>query len=64
MTPHETDPDRLAHEYSGVSRRGMGQREPAAGLGALSAEVRAWDLLKEVRIIFITSTIVCPQVKQ
>jgi len=28
----------------------------------LSAEVHAWDLLKEVIIIFITSTIVCPQV--
>ena len=34
----------------------------AAGLGALSAAVPAWDLLKEVAIIFITSTIVWPQV--
>ena len=34
-----------------------------AGLGALSAAVPAWDLLKEVAIIFITSTIVWPQVK-
>ena len=32
----------------------MGQQWPAAGLGALSA----WDLLKKVAIIFITSTIV------
>ena len=39
--------------------RGMGQRWPAAGLGALSAELYAWDLLKEVAINFITSTIVC-----
>ena len=31
------------------------------GLGALSAAVCAWDLLKEVTIIFITSTIVWPQ---
>ena len=31
---------------------------PAARSGALSAAVRAWDLLKEVTIIFITSTIV------
>ena len=31
---------------------------PAAGLQALSAEVCAWDLLKQVTIIFITSTIV------
>ena len=42
----------------------MGQQWPAAGLGALSAAVPAWDLLKEVNIIFITSTIVWPQVKQ
>ena len=33
-------------------------------VGALSVEVHAWDLLKEVTIIFITSTIVWPQVKQ
>ena len=31
---------------------------PAAGLGALSAALFAWDLLKEVTIIFITSIIV------
>ena len=42
---------------------GTGWQWPAAGLGALSAAVRAWDLLKEVAIIFITSTIVCHQVK-
>ena len=42
----------------------MGQQWPAAGLGALSAAVRAWDLLKEVANIIITSTIVWPQVKQ
>ena len=42
----------------------MGQQWPAAGLGALSAAVCAGDLLKEVAIIFITSTIVWPQVKQ
>ena len=40
----------------------MGQRWPDAGLGALSVAVRAWDLSKEVTIIFITSTIVWPQV--
>ena len=33
-------------------------------VGALSAAVRAWDLLNEVNIIFITSTIVWPQVKE
>ena len=36
----------------------MGQRWPAAGLGALSLAVHAWDLMREVAIIFITSTIV------
>ena len=41
----------------------MGQQWLAAGLGALSVAVRAWDLLKEVTIIFITSAIVWPQVK-
>ena len=40
----------------------MGGWRPAAGLGAMTAAVRAWDLLKEVAIIFITSTIVWPQV--
>ena len=41
----------------------MGQQWPAAGPGALSEAVLAGDLLKEVTIIFITSTIVWPQVK-
>ena len=35
---------------------------PAAGLGAVSVAVHGWDLLKEVAIIFITSSIVWPQV--
>ena len=42
----------------------MGWRWPAAGLEVLSAAVPAWDLLKEVTIMFITSTIVLSQVKQ
>ena len=33
------------------------------GWGALSVAVRVWGLLKEVNIIFITSTIVWLQVK-
>ena len=39
----------------------MGGWWPAAGLGAVVV-VHAWDLLKEVAIIFITSTIVWSQV--
>ena len=41
---------RLACECPGVSSRGVGRWWPAAGLGALSAAVHAWDLLKEVAI--------------
>ena len=37
---------------------------PAEGLGALSAAVREQDLLKELAIVFITSTIVWSRVKQ
>ena len=36
----------------------MGWWWPTAGLGAVSVAVQAWDPLKEVTIIFITSTIV------
>ena len=42
----------------------MGQGWPDAGSGALSAVVCAWDLLKEVAIIFLTFIIVWSQVKQ
>ena len=42
----------------------MGRRWPDAGSGALSAAVCGWDLLKEVTVIFITSTTVWPQGKQ
>ena len=63
VTPQETA--RLAHECPGVSGGGMGWRWPAAGSGARSAPVHAWHLfLKEVTIIFISSTTVWPQVKQ
>ena len=41
----------------------MGWQWPAAGSGALSAAVHGWDLLKEVAIIFITSSIVWSQIK-
>ena len=41
-----------------VSSGDVGWWWPAAGLGALSVVVHAWDLFREVTIIFITSTIV------
>ena len=47
-----------------MSGGGVGRQWPVAGSGALSEAVRAWDLLKEVAISFITSAIVWPQVKQ
>ena len=40
----------------------MGWQWPPAESGALSVALHAGDLLKEVIIIFITSTIVWPQV--
>ena len=58
VTPEETDPDLPGS----LQRRRVGHWWPAAGLGAVSVAVHAWDLLKEVAIIFITSTIVWPQV--
>ena len=36
---------------------------PASGSEAQSVAVHTWDLFKEVTIIFITSTIIWPQVK-
>ena len=46
----------------GVSGGGVDRGWPAAGLGAWSVAVHAWDLLREVTIIFSTSTIVWSQV--
>ena len=42
----------------------MGRQWPASGSEVLTAAVPPWDLLKEVTIIFLTSTMVWPQVKQ
>ena len=68
VSPHShssaTQPSLQHLECPGVSGRGMGWQCPAAGLGALSVAVHSWELLKEVTIIFITSTIVWPQVQQ
>ena len=60
VTPQETDPD-LPGECAGVSNRGVGWQWPAAGLGALNVALHARDLLKEVTIIYSTSTIVSVQ---
>ena len=64
VTLQETDPDLPVSECPGVSGGSMGQWWPAAGSGALSVGVHAGDLLKEVDIIFINSTIVSFQVRQ
>ena len=55
---------RLACECPGVSGGGMGWQWPATWSRALSVPVHAGDLLKDIAIIFITSTIVWSQVKQ
>ena len=55
-------PPKLAHECPRGSGGGMGQQWPAAGLGAQSVAVCAWDISKE-DIMFIISTIVWLQVK-
>ena len=60
VTPQETDPDLPV--CPGVSGGGVGQCWPTAGMEALSVAKHAYGLLK-VTIIFITSTIVWPQVK-
>ena len=63
MTPQETDPD-LPMSVQESPVEGWVGRWPAAGLGTLCAVVHAWNLLKEVAIIFITSTEVWFQVKE
>ena len=62
VTLKETDPDLPV--CLGVSSGGVGWWWPAAGVGALRAAVHAWDLLREVTIIFITFTIFWLQFKQ
>ena len=54
-------PRRLTCGCLGISSEEVGWWWPAAGLGAWTVSVNAWDLLKEVTIIFITSTIVSVQ---
>ena len=57
------DLTQLACECPGVPGGGEGWWWPAEGSGALNTAVYAWDLLKEVTVIFISSTTVWPQVK-
>ena len=57
VTPQETDPDLPVSVQESPVEAWVG----GAGLGALSAAVRAWDVLKDVAIICITSTIVYPR---
>ena len=62
MTPQETDPDLPMSVHSLWQRPGLAVS--CGSVGALSVAVPAWYLLKEVTIIFITSTIVWPQVNK
>ena len=63
MTPQEADLE-LPMCVQRVSGRGVGWQWPGEGSRALSVAVPAWDLLKEVAIIFTSSTIVWLQGKQ
>ena len=53
---------RSCWQCPGLSNRAVGQWWLTAGLGAKSVSVHAYDLRKEVAIIFISSTIIWPQV--
>ena len=62
VTPQETHPDLpvSVQESPAEAQAGGGLLQ----VGARSAAVPAWDLLKDVAIILITSAMVWPQVKQ
>ena len=62
MTPKETDPDVPVSVQESLVRRVLVVARCRAG--GTECSMHAWDLLKEVSIILITSTIVWPQVKQ
>ena len=62
MIPQETVIDLLVGIQESLAQAWVSQWWPAARLGAVSVAVHAWDILKEVAIIFITSTIVWLQV--
>ena len=56
------DCSRLAYGCPGVSGEGVSWWWPSSGLGAWTVAVHAWDVLREVTIIFTTFIIVWPQV--
>ena len=60
-TPKETDPDVPVSVQESLVRRVLVVAHCRAG--GTECSMHAWDLLKEVSIILITSTIVWPQVK-
>ena len=62
MTPQETDPDLPGNVQGSPAEAWVGSGL-LQGWGALNIAVHAWDLSKEVPIVFITSTIVWPEVK-
>ena len=61
LTPQETEPD-----FPGSVQESLAEVWVSGGLlqGSGHAEEHAWDLLKKIAIICITSTILWPQVKQ
>ena len=61
VTPQENDPD-LSVSVQGLLQR-HGSVVACCRVGGFAA-VHAWDLLKQVSIIFITSTILWSQIKQ
>ena len=61
VIPQETDPDLPVSVQETLAEAGL--VVACCRVGALSAAVPAWGLLKEVTIVFITFTIVQPQVK-
>ena len=63
MTPQKTDPDLPVSVQESPAEAWVGG-DLLQGQGQLNVTVDNWDFLKEVPIIFITSTIVWPQVKQ
>ena len=57
MTPQETDPDLPVSVQESLAEAWVGGGL-LQGLGALSVAVRPWDILKEIAIICINTTIV------